>query len=953
MTDPFPPLPACIRAHVEALWREVAPRAVTLAGREASVARLFGCSDFAAALCARLPEVLVGLAESGDLDRRLSRDELMTRLAPLSDAADEPGLKRLARQFRQREFLRLAWRDLNAEVELNEVMEGLSNFADGVIDGALGWLYRAALQEWGVPRAASSGAPQQLVVLGLGKLGGDELNFSSDVDLMFAYDEEGETSGGRRGQLSNQEFFLRLGRALIGVLSEATEDGFVFRVDMRLRPNGNSGPLALSFDAMEHYYQTHGREWERYALIKARVVAGDRTGGAGLLARLKPFVFRKYIDFGALEAIRDLKVSIEHEVARKGIEDNIKLGAGGIREIEFIGQAQQLVRGGRDPAFQRRGIRSALALARDRGYLPAQPAADLDAAYVFLRRLEHRLQMLADRQTHSLPSDPCERARIAYAMGFPDWGACAQTLAHHRRRVREQFDQAFVSPQGERAASDALSSVWLQTADEPSSARALHAVGFAEADVVPARALLAGLHAGAAYASFSSQGRARMDRLMPLLLGAAGRAPHPLQTLERLVRLLEAIGRRSAYLALLVENPMALSQLVKLCAASGWIADWISLHPVLLDELLDPAALYVPLARGQLEDELRERLAELPEDDLEARMEALREFRHSHVLRVAAADIATDVSPEQVRIHLCDIAEVTVAESLVLAQRDLIRKHGRPGGLRDEGMGFAVIAYGKLGSWELGYASDLDLIFLFDTGADGGMTDGARPVPNELFFARLGQRLIHVLTARTPAGILYPVDMRLRPSGQAGPLVTQIEAFQRYQLQQAWVWEHQALVRARFVAGDARVGQAFAAVRQEVLCRYRDPVALRAEVVQMRARMRDAQPPHDVAVFDLKHDPGGIVDIEFMVQYAVLRWAADHPALIRHTDNIRILGALADAGLMPLSHTQVLVDAYRRYLSLEQRLKLMEHRPHVARTEVGSDPERVTAIWRAYFEEEK
>jgi glutamate-ammonia-ligase adenylyltransferase len=950
-------LPAPLRVPVLEYWREYPASFVPptdpqhTASLMAGLPAVFAASEFVARTCLQHPALLAELADTGDLLRAYGPQELRTRvLAIAAECGDDAALKSALRRVRRREMLRIAWRDLAGWADLGEVLATLTALAEGCIDGALARLMQWAVERDGTPRSAA-GDPAHLVVLGMGKLGGGELNFSSDIDLIFAYSEEGEVQGGPR-ELSNHEFFIRLGRSLISALNDATAEGFVFRVDMRLRPNGDSGPLALSFDAMEQYYQVHGREWERYAFIKARAVAGDGACGTDLFARLKPFVYRRYLDYSVVEAIRGLKMSIERELHRKGMQHNIKLGPGGIREIEFIGQAFQLIRGGREPALQVRPIQTVLTALQAGGYLTPQAVADLQAAYVFLRRAENRLQMAADRQTHSLPPEAQAQLALAFAMGYDDWADFHAALRRHMHKVHGHFEQVFVAPQGEKPEVDdrGLAAVWLATLDSDGLHRRLAQAGFQ--DPVATETLLHGLRAGHAYEGLSAQGRERLDRLMPLLLGAAGLTGDPQTTLARLIKLIEAIVRRSVYLALLVENPMALSQLVKLFSASDWIARWISQHPVLLDELIDPVSLYVPLAKDALEAEIQGRLAHLPEDDLEAQMEALREFRHGHVLRVAAADVGPGLTPEQAGAHLGHIAEVVVEQALALATYSMVEKHGRPACKTPAGVetpGFAVIAYGKLGSLELGYTSDLDIIFLHAACAGEGMTQGPRPLANEVFFARLGQRLIHILTARTPAGILYQVDMRLRPSGQSGMLVTNLPAFLEYQRGHAWTWEHQALVRARALAGDPALCRAFEDARTELLCRPRDEEKLRRDVLEMRTRMRAALPAHDVTHFDLKQDPGGMIDIEFMVQYWTLLRAPAHPELTRQRGNIPLLEALAGAGLLDAGTARDLMDAYRRYLSVEHRFKLMERQALVAPEELGDYPAKVAAIWEHYL----
>ncbi len=952
-------LPEPLRPRVQALWQAfVAAQPWTFwQGAPARaclerLARVWACSEFVARTCTQQPALLAALIASGELHSRQAAGTLAQRVEQaVREASDEAELKRRLRTLRRRELVRIAWRDLAGWAELDEVLAELSEFADACIDRALAWLHRQACERYGEPIGEESGAPVELVVLGLGKLGGRELNFSSDIDLIFAYAEGGRTGGA--SPISNHEFFMHVGRRLISVLSETTEDGFVFRVDMRLRPNGSSGELVLSFEAMEQYYQIHGREWERYALIKARVSGGERAAGERLLAELRPFVYRKYLDFGAIEAIREMKAMINRELVRRGMRNNIKQGPGGIREIEFIGQAFQLIRGGREPPLQERSILRTLALLRDRRHLQAQAVAELDAAYRFLRTVENRLQMVADQQTHQVPQDALGQSRLATAMGYGEWSPFLASLRQHMNRVQRHFDQVFAERKhaGGRSSADRLDLLWGGALEGAVALEVLAQAGFDTPE--EALSLLRALRDGPAYTAFSGEGRSRIDRLMPLLLGAAAETAAPTMTLARLIKMVETIGRRSAYFVLLVENPTALSQLVKLSAASAWIAGWISQNPVLLDELLHPAGLYAPAPYAALEQELDRRLAGLAENDLEAQMDVLREFRHGHVLRVAAADVGPGLAAEEVGKHLCDIAEVTVKRSLEIAFQGLVRRHGRPrcgAGEATPGPGFAMIAYGKLGSLELGYGSDLDMIFLYEACPQPGETSGPRTLANEVFFSRLGQRLIHILTTRTRAGLLYEVDMRLRPSGQSGPLVTTLAAFREYQRERAWTWEHQALVRARAIAGKPELRRDFEAVRREVLCLARDPERLRTEVRGMREKMRSAQARHEGELFELKHDRGGLVDIEFMVQYWVLLWAARHPELTRHTDNLSLLGVLADTGLLAPERAQLLVAAYRHYLGTEHRLKLTERERLIVPAELGGYRQRVAALWQEVFE---
>jgi glutamate-ammonia-ligase adenylyltransferase len=960
-------LPESLREQAETRLREclqgcsahARPAAEAVAG---SLARVLALSDFFARSLAADATLLPSLVESGDLLHGDRSAALRLRLdAAMRDAHDDAALKRGLRRFRRREMARIVWRDLGGLADLDETLAMLSALADACVAVAVERVSAALRAEYGIPRAPG-GEEAGFVVLALGKLGGGELNFSSDIDLIFAYTADGEIAG--RRALSNHEFFLRLGQRLIAVLNDATEDGFVFRVDMRLRPDGASGPLALSADAMESYYQTHGREWERYAFVKARAIGGDLAAGERLLARLMPFVYRRYLDYSAIEAIHDLKQKIEQELRRKGIEANIKLGPGGIREIEFIGQAFQLVRGGREPELRVRAIREVLARLAERGVLSRAEATELDAAYVFLRNAENRLQMQDDRQTHELPDSPDARVRLATAMGFADWPAFVAQLGRHMRAVHARFEGVFSGPQHAALADDPLARVWGGSMDTASALSALAAAGYRDANA--ALTLLQALRDGASLRGLSPDGRTRLDRLMPHLIAAAGETDAPDAALARLIRLIEAIGRRPAYFSLLAGNPLALSQLARLASASASIAAWLTSHPILLDELVDPAALYAPWDRARVAGELARILASIPAEDLSTRMDRMREFRQAQTLRCAAADIAGRIGADEVSARLTDLAEIVVAAALEVARAEQVRAHGRPmcvNGERSEagfadgtearaarqgwrGCGFAIIGYGKLGSRELGYGADLDMIFLYED-CEGGQSDGTRSLPNEMYFARLAQRVIHILTTRTAAGELYPVDTRLRPNGASGLLVTGLSAFARYQRENAWTWEQQALIRARPIAGDAAIREGFERIRVEMLCRERDPAQLQRDVREMRARMRASRQPSPAGFFHVKHDPGGLIDIEFMVQYLALRAARRHPEILGQHGNIGLLHALSAAGELDGASAQALASAYRHYLSLDQRVKLGEANPVVPMDAAGEHPAGVCAQWQA------
>lgn len=927
-------------------WQEVArEKGVRLpkdAGFLAALKQVWEASDYVAQSCVRDPELLAGLLESGDLLDSYALGGMGERLRQvLMEVGDEQGLSRSLRCFRRQQMVRIIWRDLAGWAPLAETLEDLSALADACVDQSLERLYGWACAEMGAPRD-EGGVQQYLVVLGMGKLGARELNLSSDIDLIFAFPAHGETDGPRR--LSNEQFFTRLCQRLVQSLDNQDAGGFVFRVDTRLRPFGESGPLAMSFAAMEDYYQTQAREWERYAMIKARVVAGDQQAGAELMAMLRPFVYRRYLDFSVIESLRDMKGLISQELKRKGMADNIKLGPGGIREIEFIGQAFQLVRGGRDPDLQIRPILPVLQLLREKDLLPDFVVRELTEAYEFLRRVENCLQAWQDRQTHSLPEDQLGRLRLARAMGFEDWKGLYDQLDQHRQRVQAQFDQVFAAPQAEAESEQhSLGALWCDRLERDEALEVLFDAGFRHpADTLARLEQLRGSHACRA---LGARGRQRLEQLMPLLLEAVGGTDAPDQVVERLIPLVEAIARRTAYIALLVERPLALSQLVRLSAQSRWISHELVRHPLLLDELLDARRLYAPLHRAELEAELDSLLEPLDAEDLEQQMECLRQFMQSNMLRVAAADV-TDVIPLMVvSDYLTEIAEVVTARVLQIAWTHLVASNGRPTQILGDDTGFAVIGYGKLGGIELGYGSDLDLVFLHGGLDPNAMTDGERSVGNNVFYIRMGQRMIHMLTTRTPSGLLYEADMRLRPSGDSGMLVSSLDAFEDYQNNEAWTWEHQALLRARPVAGDKKVIERFQQVRREVLSRERDPEKLRNEVCEMRQKMRDALDKSGKGQFDLKQGLGGIADIEFMVQYAVLRWAYQYPDLLDWTDNIRLLQSLSKHQLLEGAAADELADAYRALRAASHRNSLQDVPALVPDDRLIDERELVRKIW--------
>ena len=904
--------------------------------RREQLARVLAISEFVAESLVRYPEWLLHLDASGELDAAPDAENLRDWLEErLESAEDEAAMQAAIRRFRRARMVGIVWRDLTRpeDIDMWATTAAVSRLAETCLEGALSWLESFLEPRWGRPALRRDGSEQRLVVLGMGKLGAGELNLSSDIDLIFGFPENGETAGGRKS-LAHQEYFTKLGQRLIGALDAVTADGFAFRVDMRLRPLGDGGPLVGNFSSLASYYQDQGREWERYAMLKARPVAGDLDAGAELLASLRPFVYRRYLDFGAIESLRELKGMINREVRRKGMEGNIKLGPGGIREVEFVVQAFQLIRGGRDTELQVTSLKTALTRLPALGLLPAEVVEELIPDYAFLRDLEHALQALEDRQTQSLPDDDLDRERVALALDMEGWPALMARLDEVRARVRQHFDAVIADPEEgvEESASEAAGGValeqwralWRGELDGEEVALLLEEAGFEACDTAARR--IASLYHSRQVQAMQRIGYERLEALMPLLLDAVAESEAPDTALERVLPLIEAVLRRTAYLALLRENPDALGHLMTLCSASPWIAEQLARYPILLDELLTPETLYTPADKARLADELRQTLARLPEDDEEAQLEALRVFKHAQVLHVAASDIAGTRHLMKVSDYLTFIAEVILEAVLAMAWKHLTRKHGVPeladGSRAGAEPDFLIVGYGKLGGIELGYGSDLDLVFIHD-GATQGSTDGQRPLDNGVFFTRLGQRIIHLLTAVTPAGTLYEVDMRLRPSGNSGLLVSSLSAFADYQRRDAWTWEHQALVRARVVAGHPRLAEGFADIRRQILGRERDIEALREEVVKMRHRMREhLGGKSGEGEFDLKHDPGGMVDIEFLCQYAVLAMGHETPELLQWSDNMRLLETLEATERLPARECRRLRDAYLALRSTAHRASL-------------------------------
>lgn len=891
---------------------------------------------------------LVAAASEAALSRAWMEQRLDALCAEQPAGADaEQALGQALRRLRAEVMCVVIERDLRGLAPLAEVTGAMTDLAELAIQRGLAMLSADMAEAVGRPFGEHGGEEQELLVVGMGKLGGRELNVSSDIDLIFLYDEDGETRGGRRS-LSNHEYFIRLGRRLITLLAEPTADGFVFRVDMRLRPNGDAGPLACSLGMLEEYLVVQGREWERYAWIKGRVVSSTATEHAAKAARqlgrlTSPFIFRRYLDYGVIAAIRSLHAQIRGQAARRsgglaghGVNQrsqDIKLGRGGIREIEFMAQVFQLIRGGQDPTLRVRPTLGVLAVALERGLLPGGQAEQLADAYRFLRQLEHRLQYRDDAQTHNLPTSPEDQLAVAQMMGCADWPELMAQLSALQAPVAQQFDATFSDPEEGQAPCEAL---WPEVVTEEGAEgcedRVLQ-LGFNDAAGLLER--LRATAASARYRALPETSRARFDQLVNRALELAGKQDDPDATIARFLDFLDAISRRSSYLSLLSEYPQAMERVAHTLHASRWAATYLTRHPQLLDELLDSEALAGapdwPAFRERVSRGLRG-----AEGQVEAQMDMLRREHHAETFRVLLQDLNGLLTVEQVADRLSDLADAMLDITLEAVWRQVPNRHR-------EMPRFAVIAYGRLGGKELGYASDLDIIFLHD--------DEDERAPE--VYAAFARRLITWMTSHTAAGMLFDVDTRLRPNGAAGLLVTSFESFRRYQLRQgdntAWVWEHQALTRARFCAGDRDIGARFETLRDTVLRQQRDAATLREEIVAMRRKVAEGH-PNPGPKFDLKHDRGGMVDIEFTVQYLVLLYSHVHAELTRNAGNIALLRMAGELGLIDAQLAVAVGDAYRAFRARQHQLRLDgQSQARVPPSTVEQQAAQVQALWRAVF----
>jgi len=909
---------------------------------------LFAYSPYLQQTCQRYPQQLHWLIESGALLANASpptRTELVDRILSTQGAAlgafgsvqgDTPKtefdqqLVQL-RKCRHQEMLRIVWRDLVGVATVDETLLGLSTMADACIEVASLWSHELVSQRHGQALDAQ-GNPMRMIVLGMGKLGGRELNVSSDIDLIYIYPRAGDSDG--ESSIDNEAYFRRVAQNLSQLLGNVTNDGFVFRVDTRLRPFGESGPLVMNLNALEQYYLTQGRDWERYAMIKARAIVGDSDAIDELNNLLNPFVYRRYLDYSAIDALRDLKRKIALSVKQKSLRNNIKLGLGGIREIEFIGQAFQLVRGGRQERLRVRSIKQVLHNLEQMKLMPGEDVQLLCQAYDFLRRVENALQCMRDQQVHSLPTDTTDQKRLLCMLGFEDWLSFESTLDEHRKAVSMRFNALFSDWDSgdENQATDlddTASITWaVLSSPETQSDAAIDVVqslGLEPSDELMES--LASLTRGGFYQRLASRSQERVDRILPLLLDAVMIEQSPSSALLRCLNLVRAVAGRSGYLQILIERPPVLERLVSLFAKSAWVSTFVTRHPIVIDELLREHADTPMPDRHQLLSEAMEEASRLSELELDEQMDGMRQFQQARVLRVATAELTENFALMRVSDQLTWLAESIVAAVVFLVENALIQRYGRP---RAEIDGkahypeFGVVAYGKMGGIELGYGSDLDVVFLHNSVGQRQQTDGEKTIENGLFYARLAQKVVHFMTTHTPAGVLYDIDLRLRPNGQSGVLVTGVEAFAQYQLEQAWTWEHQALVRARMAIGGSAVTTRFDQLREQVLSQPRTPAELAREVTDMRLRMQENLDKGGPGQLHLKNDPGGVADVEFMVQYLVLAHASQFPELLEYPDNVRILTVAARCNLISADECEQLKQQYLTLRRLINRQSLQQ-----------------------------
>jgi len=903
-----------------------------------TMARVMGCSEFCKRVMLKYPEEAAEFFFSGGMARTFRKEYFESRWKEACDYQNESAsFMKALRKFRHLEMFRIAWRDLGGLATLQETLEETSLLADCILEKTTHHILQQQKNIYGRP-LSGKGEESHFFVVALGKLGGRELNFSSDIDLMFVYSKEGHTEGNI--QITNEQFYGMVARQLIQFLNEMTEEGFVYRVDLRLRPYGDKGPLVMCEKSLEAYYQLQGREWERYALIKARVVVGPKENTVESI--FKTFVYRRYVDYSAIESLREMKSLLNREQRRLHLQENIKRGPGGIREVEFMVQVFQLIRGGKEPHLQTSSLLNALYWLSFLGKVPREFVMDLKKAYEFLRRLENHLQMMDDRQTQVLPVLEEEQEALAFSMGYEDWESLYKVRLAHQEKVQQHFKNTIALPKEKQVLPPSFhlfQDVWQRSLKKEKLKDFFELFKTSEEGIV-CHELLTQLKDSHPLKSASLRGKERMDQLIPILLSALLKEEEPQKILSRIIPILEAIAKRSAYIALLIENETVLKHLVLYCAKSPWVSEKIANFPLLMDEVLLAYQSPPAMTSDILNKELQQMLLNLSEDDLEGRMEMIRQFKHTHEVRVALYELFNLISSKEASEYLSLVAEVILQRVYEASYEFLLSRHGAPTALgKEDEPAFAMIAYGKLGSKELTYESDLDLVFLHD-GDPSVMTEGAYPISHGEFYIRLGQRIIHHLSVMTLTGTLYQIDTRLRPSGRAGLLVSSWKAYEHYQLTEAWTWEHQALIRARVILGGPFLTEQFNSLRKQVLQRKPSEKALKEDIVNMRLKLLSEKSPSET----IKHSEGGMIDLEFLIQFAVLCDAHQQAELTESTQSLPLIHSLVKTKFFTPEEGTFLEAAWKAYHEAFHQQTLQKD-PTWRPTQMKTHQTHVLACW--------
>lgn len=896
------------------------------------VCALFGYSESLSNIFLKNPADYLELLCSPQITERRFKQRHDEVLKALSSGVDDIAiLSKILRDYRRKEMFRIGVKDLIRIDDPVVLMKEISDLASACLENATSFSLKQLEDLYGVPYFVDYEGNKkraEFCVIGLGKLGGEELNYSSDVDIFFIYSSDrGETEGGRSGSRINlHTFYVKASEQIVKLIGNITEDGFVFRVDLRLRPEGINGDLAYSLRSAEIYYESWGQTWERAALIKARPVAGSVALGEEFLKVVEPFVYRRYLDFGAIDEIKAIKKRIESSLWRNiGRGQDLKLGEGGIREIEFFLQAHQLIYGGRNRRIRERNTLNTIERLVMEGIIDEQDGEGLRRAYIFFRETEHKIQLYQERQTHSLPLTRRDMRRLARALGFTDSDKMSaeekfqEVLRIHTERVKSIFNRLFSGGERDEATTVVcLDELFQEEQGGEDLILRLRQIGFKR----PERAYenLRLLYEGPPFAHFSEKTKELLRRMAPRIMGEVAKNPDPDKALINLEKFLSSVGARRSYYALLYENPQILKTLMHLFGTSDFLSNYLIEHPEILDTLLLYGSAHIRRQKDEISRELEEALEGV--EDIEEILEITRQFRHAELLRVGINDIAGELGLEEVTAQLSDIADICVEKAMEISWKHLTRVYGIPEGSGDK-PAFLILGMGKLGGREINYYSDLDLIFIYSS--TGETRGGEKRISNHEFFTKLAQRIISFLSVRTRGGILYQIDTRLRPSGNAGPLVCSLSSFEEYHRRSSWLWERFALLKARAVAGDPILAEEIKAIIEKfVFLRPVEREALR-ELHHLRRRMEVELAKEGEGKYNIKVGKGGIVDVEFIIQALQIIYGKDDVEL-RQTNSFRLLNLLQKRDYLPEGDSKVLMDGYYFLRNLENRLRLLHDR---------------------------